>query len=96
MAYEIFAIDAENEIVRKPKRPPELALWAAVFNQALADMRLSITEYDCQLAWDWVDSNCNEPGSFVWICSLFDLDVEQTRRKIYDGEIFYAPWANDA
>ncbi len=69
---------------RKPKTEtiiPYLRLWASSMLLAVDDCWSKIA-IDRDPAREWVRSDNTRPGSFVWVCHVFDLDVDRTRYLI--------------
>ena len=60
---------------------PELELWARVMKTAIQDLE-SQTEHMSALAW--FKSHRDDEGSFLWICTVLDLEPVNTRRTILD------------
>ena len=61
-------------------------LWHAVLKQAIKDARWDVT------ARTWFCSKDQETGSFLWICTLLDLNPESIRRLLvnkYNEEVIY-------
>lgn len=61
-------------------------LWAAVFYMGLKDaaesLKLCLQNGEPWQKFEplmWVYSPLNEPGSFLWLCDLFDLNPVQAR-----------------
>ena len=63
-----------NTHFKHPDACPYFALWAAVINQAVADME-SYRQGDKRSAERWIFSPADAPGSFVWVCDMLDLDA---------------------
>ena len=58
----------------------EKKLWAAVLGQAIHDLEKNNNgEYPPD---KWFTSDYDEPGSFLWICELFEIDPEKTKTAI--------------
>lgn len=57
---------------------------------ATPDAPLKVTENVS--AYYWLVSNRNTPGSFVWLCDLFNADAEQTRGKLRSRFREIAKW----
>ena len=58
---------------------PETRLWAAVLRQAVDDLEHSDTRLDAKL---WLESDDDEPGSFVFVCAVLDTDPARMRKRI--------------
>lgn len=84
--------------VRDEDRPC-LHLWADVFRVALADARgdgirptgLTLERWELHRrilregAARWFATDDRLPGSFLWCCSLFNLDAERVRAQLRAG-----------
>lgn len=55
-----------------------LRLWAAVFAVGIQE---SAEEFRSGYEPFWFYSDDRHPGSFVWLCELFDLDPERARNE---------------
>jgi hypothetical protein len=64
------------------ERPPEVRLWIEVLYKAIEDLRpsnasnklsINVALRRAQQAKEWIQSDQEYPGSFRWICSVFDL-----------------------
>lgn len=74
------ALDYDQCIVERPYRH----LWATVLHLAVRDYCDDLAkggDGSSKIA-DWFWSNSSEPRSFVWMCDLFNLDVDQTRKRV--------------
>ncbi|MBF0463396.1 MAG: hypothetical protein HQL87_18705 [Magnetococcales bacterium] len=58
---------------------PETRLWAAVLRQAVDDLEHSDTRLDAKL---WLESDDDEPGSFVFVATVLDVDPRRLRKRI--------------
>ena len=79
----MYAAPVINLDVAPCQESPELALWRGV-------LRLAITDYRGQLfalsrhekphaqrrAQEWIFSTCTDPGSFLWVCELLDVNPQ--------------------
>ena len=54
-------------------------LWAEVFRVGLLDMALRFRA-DGEVPF-WIKDTVCRPGSFVWLCDLFNLDPDNTRSR---------------
>lgn len=76
-----------DDVVGMPKElQPYVRLWAEV-------MRIGVQDY-CTARGDrrvtgkrdhrvhWFESNVVAPGSFVWLCHLFNIDENQARNGV--------------
>jgi hypothetical protein len=63
--------------------PAERRLWAAVLRQAVCDLgyHRSTLQHFTQL---WFESDKREPGSFLWVCELLELDASRLRRRLFE------------
>jgi hypothetical protein len=63
--------------------PAERRLWAAVLCQAVCDLRYhrSALQHFTRL---WFESDKREPGSFLWVCELLELDASWLRRRLLE------------
>jgi hypothetical protein len=69
---------------------PEVSLWMMVLNQAALDLfeiRSGCSRGTRQVltraARGWFNSEKSDPGSFVWVCAVLDLDASTLRRKVF-------------
>lgn len=58
-----------------------VALWAAVFNSALEDAG-GTDQDEARRAMAWFNSDAKGIGSFLWVCTLFDLNADAVREFI--------------
>jgi hypothetical protein len=70
-------------IDRSSPIPSERRLWAAVLRQAVCDLgyHRSTLQHFTQL---WFESGNREPGSFLWVCELLELDSSWLRRRLLE------------
>ena len=68
---------------------PEASLWMMVLNQAALDVfeiRSGCSGGARQVlardALAWFHSRKNDPGSFIWVCGMLNLDHAILRRKV--------------
>jgi hypothetical protein len=54
-----------------------IRLWAAVFRLGLADAALHFRNTGEQSPW--ISCDDRHPGSFIWLCELFDIDPDYAR-----------------
>jgi hypothetical protein len=73
-----------------PPAPPDAEhdLIAAIFRQALVDLRPTADPYAHASAIRWWR---NEHGELQWWCTLLDLDMQQVQRRI--AQRYPAVWA---
>jgi hypothetical protein len=78
---------------------PEMSLWFSVLAQALQDAsgaprdvtgdspssRHARAERLTVAARAWVSSNASRPGTFRWICEIFELDADLVRARLKAG-----------
>lgn len=64
--------------------PKERALWAAVLEAAVQDIRRDLYRKDRERDADraWFGSETVRPGAFVWICELMNLDPDAIRATL--------------
>ncbi len=67
--------DHNNEI-------PEMALWGAVFEQAVADVKNHRAAQNRRMAISWFQSDSVGVGSCVWLCALFNLYPDRVRTAL--------------
>ena len=60
-----------------------LDLWYAVLKQAIVDVSKYPVGYYSEKALSWVEDECEEVGSFQWICSILNLNPEPIKIFIY-------------
>lgn len=61
----------------------EMQLWANVLKQGVYDARSDIRDKRVMSEpIRWMKSNRVYPGSFAWLCELFNLDVEFARSAV--------------
>jgi hypothetical protein len=60
-----------------------LDLWYAVLKQAIVDVSKYPVGYYSERALSWVEDECEEVGSFQWICSILNLNPEAIKIFIY-------------
>jgi hypothetical protein len=58
------------------------SLWAAVLEQAIEDILDNKGYYMRKVAMTWLRCKNDGVGSFLWICHLFDLNPESSRKRI--------------
>lgn len=54
-------------------------LWAAVLARGLQDAALTQKHFHCE-PQRWFRDTINRPGSFIWLCELFDLDPVHAKK----------------
>jgi hypothetical protein len=63
---------------------PYFKLWAEVMNMAINDcvaaLRRGYSQRNASI--EWLMSDNNAPGHFIWLCYLFNLDPTATRDYI--------------
>ena len=69
-----------NEGPQSSTESPELALWASVFATSLDDLQYSQKTRRSALAW--IDSLNREVGSFLWTCTVLDMDASAVRKSL--------------
>lgn len=57
-------------------------LWAAVLDQAIEDVRQYNGGFSMERAILWFESESNEIGSFLWVCSVLDLNPKPIKMFI--------------
>ena len=55
---------------------PWTALWASVMVQGIIDMDSS-DKHERKRAYDWFWADEMQPGAFLWICEMLDLDANR-------------------
>jgi hypothetical protein len=71
------------------RMPAEKALWLAVLDQALND--LTFTGYASpseelhvqRSAYSWLWSDSREPGSFLFVCDILEIDSAWFRKQLF-------------
>jgi hypothetical protein len=53
-----------------------IRLWAAVFHRGLID---AADAFRKGAEFPWITSQEKHPGSFIWLCDLFDMDPDIAR-----------------
>ena len=53
-----------------------LRIWASVMSVGIAD---TVRAWKAGERFPWFESDVHYPGSFVWLCELFDMDPAQVR-----------------
>ena len=61
---------------------PEHRLWFAVLQQALLDYKEAGYHGDKSAAAHWFRSDEVYPGSFLWICDIFDCSPSMIRAEL--------------
>lgn len=62
---------------------PYLKLWASAFVRAIRDYaEARASGKDSAPIVVWLESRLDEPGSFIWMCDLFDYDPDRWRDKV--------------
>ena len=64
-----------------------LALWASVFRIGMVDVARDFavgSKGGGALHWFWADDYY--PGSFTWLCDLFDVDVDRSRTVVFNKQ----------
>lgn len=73
-----------DDIDTLPDAKPYRRLWAAVFKKGISDACTAKAGKagpgDARLAWFYSDAVF--PGSFVWLCHLFDLTPDSARTSV--------------
>ncbi len=62
---------------------PMRHLWAAVFDRGVRDFATSWFRGDKESEpkiWFWSDER--HPGSFAWLCEVFDIRVQEARNRV--------------
>jgi hypothetical protein len=69
----------------------ERRLWRAIIQTAFQDLEgvhVNGTPYERRAvkvsAEQWFKSDCEEPGTFLWVCSQLGLDPGAIRRRILE------------
>lgn len=62
----------------------ERRLYLAILTQAVCDFHglASATEAEVRTARAWIRSNLDAPMSFVFVCSVLDLDPQAVRERV--------------
>lgn len=73
-----------------PEIVKHLNLWAEVAKAAISDARVGIIfpqtlNNQYTRAVRWVRYDGDDPGSFRWILTLLNIDVERARKEILNG-----------
>jgi hypothetical protein len=58
-------------------------LWSAVLKQAIEDVAKYPGGAFSETALSWFEDECDEIGSFQWICSILNLHPESIKRFFY-------------
>jgi len=58
-------------------------LWSAVLKQAIEDVTKSPVEAFSERDLSWFEDECDEIGSFQWICCMLNLHPESIKKFIY-------------
>jgi hypothetical protein len=58
-------------------------LWSAVLKQAIEDVAKYTSGFYSKRSLSWFEDECEELGSFQWICSILDLHPESIKMFIY-------------
>ena len=58
-------------------------LWSAVLQQAIEDVAKYPGGIISEKALSWFENECEEIGSFQWICSTLNLNPESIKMYIY-------------
>ena len=56
-------------------------LWAAVFRLAIADVGYELKRGKPDTAVLWLHDRRHTPGSWSWLCEMFDLDADRARAR---------------
>ncbi len=56
-----------------------LRLWGAAFIGGIND---TVAHWKEGREYHWFDDDRDYPGSFVWLCDLFNIGVEQARSSV--------------
>ena len=56
-----------------------IKLWAAVFHNGIAE---TVASWRNGNHSPWFDDDRDFPGSFVWLCEMFNIGVEQARSTV--------------
>ena len=79
MSISLDSVTQHDAAVR-----PYLRLWAEVMRGGVQDFctarALARPNIDPRINWMW--SNDVFPGSFIWLCDLFDLEPEKARSQV--------------
>ena len=70
----------ETEILEETN---EKCLWAGVLERAIYDLK-SRNHIHRSSAKNWFRSKNHHVGTFLWVCSVLDLDPDWTREKAYN------------
>ena len=60
-----------------------IKLWAVVLKQAIKDAQKYYGSFSGDRTQLWFQNETEEVGSFLWICSVLNLDPESIVRFIY-------------
>ncbi len=68
-----------------------LELWKEVLKKAVDDAKEGPSEREIKdyiyctkaNAKEWIKGKSEEPGSFIWVCDLLDLQPSAVRREIF-------------
>jgi hypothetical protein len=68
-----------------------LELWKEVLKRALKDIKTGPDKKELddyiyctkKNAEDWIRSDVETPGSFIWVCELVSLEPTAVRREIF-------------
>lgn len=95
---EAFIFSPVFSIEREPAITNALGMWAAVFRQGVVDYaetmryengvhqgRFNCLAEDRAAVKQWFHSDATYPGSFVWLCHLFNRDVGSVRRQMREN-----------
>ena len=85
MKHRAYEVDLGMESIATRPLPlqPYMRLWAAAFLQGIRDVATERSKRDMGRATRWFyDDDDDDTGSFVWLCSLFNIDPAVARSKI--------------
>lgn len=74
-----ISLDRQNNV----EYAPFIRLWAAVFAKGLRDYcEARAAGRNSPKSSAWYISQDNSPGSFLWLCRVFDLDPDHVKVKV--------------
>jgi len=57
-------------------------LFGQILKRTMKDIKRKGDSQNKREGIAWVKSNLKYPGSFVWICDIFETDVNKMRRRM--------------
>ena len=75
--YDDLAFTASPNL--DPQTQACIRMWAAVFRAGLLD---AADNFKLGYRNSWFESDDQYPGSFVWLCDLFNLDPDKARSMV--------------